>query len=577
MGNVADRARSRAKVWVRSKSFAVGATDRNGGTRTRGAFDDIDASYRLTRLRTLSHLAVGLLPPVWREWAAERFLRRPGAPGPASEHVMQYLLSAARRRQKSGRRPEATVVKGADSFYEAQYRQYLNPTMGAFAMTSLRALLAAGSAPRGLLWWRRRKTFAAMLDETAGVLPIMVISHQTVAVPMLLPLPNSRTGRDAAMRWLLGRGVMPVFYRELVVGEEVNCAQPNMRAREQRRHGALLELLECVIKSRKLALLALHPHDPDAMGLHITLFATQILEPRRLEEDYGLPPTELDAHRKAASDAGCLLVFCVGGTEEVFTQCSQNLFVKRPIATQAGSSRPLWPNAWNLSLSLERLFNAQFETFQVTVSASGLPGASPRNGDRGKAAFVGRRGGKTFILIPYHPGNFIHGHTAKLWSNNYGSLMIFDDHTALTAVTIYGAARVVSHETVERDFAQIAREVVPCGPNDIAAQEPEYWYVQEVAELVQQIEPLAPNSLDPQRPTCSISAGGHAKHGKKPAYFAASSLKPYDRVLQHAREAAGRPIDPTGFEHRQWNERVQSDLDDRRAHLKSSLGQPTLE
>jgi hypothetical protein len=225
---------------------------------------------------------------------------------------------------------------------------------------------------------------------------------------------------------------------------------------------------------------------------------------------------------------------------------------------------------------LERLLNAQFETFQATVSARGLPGASPRNADRGKAAFVARRRGRTFLLIPYHPGNFIHGHAAKLWSNKYGSLMIFDDHTSLTSVTISGAARVLSHEKVERDFPCIARAATVQRRNGVTTLNPEYWYLQEVAELVQQTESLAANALDPQRPTCSISAGGYTKHDKKPAYFAANSLQPYDMSLQHQREATGRPTDPTGWERRQWNESVRSALDARHAHLTSISQQDLL-
>jgi len=89
----------------------------------------------------------------------------------------------------------------------------------------------------------------------------------------------------------------------------------------------------------------------------------------------------------------------------------------------------------------------------------------------------------------------------------------------------------------------------------------------EVAELVQQIEPLAISLLDPSRPTCSIQAGGLAHHGKKPAYFAADTLPPYDQAWQHEREAAGRPTDPTGEGHNQSVDAVTPALAARRAHL----------
>jgi len=64
----------------------------------------------------------------------------------------------------------------------------------------------------------------------------------------------------------------------------------------------------------------LHPHDPDAMGLHITLFAVEVLAPEQVEKDYGLAPDALIPWRKAALRKGRMLAFCVGATEEVFTQ-----------------------------------------------------------------------------------------------------------------------------------------------------------------------------------------------------------------------------------------------------------------
>jgi hypothetical protein len=171
---------------------------------------------------------------------------------------------------------------------------------------------------------------------------------------------------------------------------------------------------------------------------------------------YGLAPDALIPWRKAALREGRMFAFCVGATEEVFTQCSQNLFIKRPVPGSARKARAVQPNAWNSALSLEHLLAMQFETLQVTVSASGVPGASPRNGDRGKAAFLGRRGRKAYLLIPYHPGNAVHGHAAKLWTNTYGTVVIFDDHSALISVTVSGPSRVISHEKAKRAFPMIA-------------------------------------------------------------------------------------------------------------------------
>ena len=87
--------------------------------------------------------------------------------------------------------------------------------MGAFAMTATRVLLASGGPPRGYLWRRCRKTYAAMLEETHGASPIMVIDRETVALPLLLPrLDNEQT--RAIENWLNGRGGMPLAYSKLV-------------------------------------------------------------------------------------------------------------------------------------------------------------------------------------------------------------------------------------------------------------------------------------------------------------------------------------------------------------------------
>ena len=543
------------------------------GLRTRPSKHDQernhgDERYRLTVLRSCLHRAVGALPPNLREKAAEQFLRRTGSPGPAAEHVFQYLLSAEKAKEKgrAGHLEEATVAKGADNFYERQYRQYFNATMGAFALTAKMAFVCSGGAPRGWLWGRRRPIHAAMLEEIRGAPPIIVIDHQTVALPLLLPDPG--TDAAAADRWLAGSGPMPSRYRNIAAGEEVRCAERYVLARRRSADGALVELTDAVLQSGKLAILALHPYDPDAMALHITLFGSEVVEPDRVERDHGLVPGALDPWRCAARERGRFLRFLIGGVEELFTQCSQNLFIKRPLGDPATPRRAGWSNAWDPGLRLERLFEAQFEILQATVSTSGLPGASPRNGDRGKAAYVGRLRAKTFVLIPYFSANAVHGHAAKLWSNPRGQLVIWDDHGALSAVSITGPSWTVPHATVERDFPSIADDVATRHKrNGAAASHPEYWFLQEVVEIVQQSEPLVANSLDPSRPTCSIHAGGLAHHGKKPAYFAAETLPPYDQAWQHEREAAGRPIDPTGDGYAYWAYEVAPVLEARRAHL----------
>jgi len=533
--------------------------------------------YKLGRLTTFAHRAAGRLPPAWREAMAERWLRRQGAPAPAAEHVFQYLLSSERAKTQRDVRKGATVAKGADLFYERQYRQHFNPTMGAFAMTAALAGLGAGHPSQGRLWSRRRRTAAAMLDRIgAGGAPILVIDAETVAIPLLLPAPRDAQEGVAVARWLAGGRAMPQAYRDLARGEEISCFERGARAFERRAQGALLEVVDAVAKSRKLAVLALNPCDPDAMGLHVTLFDARFLTARLLEREHGLLREALAPSRAAAQACAALLIFCVGATEEVFTQCSQNLFVKRPLSEEETRRRAARRPSWSPALPIERLIGAQFELIQITVSASGLPGASPRNGDRGKAAFVERRKGRSFVLIPYFPGNHVHGHAAKLWSNPHGSLLIHDDTETGAAVEISGACFILSHQKALRAFPESAGKVLSIKRrNDSPMPDPEYWFVQEVEEIMTQRGALKPYALDPARPTCAISAGGQAHFDKKPAYFAAGSLPAYDMNLLHQREALGRRRDPSGAEHDRWNETVRDALLARLSHLEAvGLGMP---
>ena len=203
-------------------------------------------------------------------------------------------------------------------------------------------------------------------------------------------------------------------------------------------------------------------------------------------------------------------------------------------------------------------------------AASGLPGASPRNGDRGKAAFVERRKGRSFVLIPYFPGNHVHGHAAKLWSNPHGSLLIHDDTETGAAVTISGACSTLSHQKARRAFPESAGKVLSIKRRDGSPMpDPEYWFAQEVEEVMTQRSALKPYALDPARPTCAISAGGQAHFDKKPAYFAAGSLPAYDMNLLHQREASGRRRDPSGAEHDHWNLEVRDALLSRLSHLEA--------
>jgi hypothetical protein len=530
--------------------------------------EEVRLKPMITSTNTVKHRIVNGLSAQLREMLAEMFLRRASAPGPATEHAIQYLLSVAKaeRRQRQG--CEATVVAGADLFYQKQYRQFLNPTMGAFAMTATQALLGSGGKLQGKAWRRYRRTHAAVTVQVGEIMPIMVLNDQTVALPLLLPVLES----EPTCIWPLGTQAMPDAYRRMMEGEEVRCYSHGVHASERSADGSLISVLVAIRQSRKLAVLALHPHDPDAMGLHITLFDVGFLEPQQVKNEYGLPHKQLTMHIDTAKQLRRRLVYCVGGTEEVFTQCSQNLFAKQsPPAQQP--RRALAPNVWYPALPLHRLLSKQFETIQVTVSASGLPGASPRNGDQGKAVFVAYRDDKPLLLIPYHPGNAVHGHAAKLWCNPYGTLVISDDHCALTRVMIYGPSQVISHGQVVSDFPEIAAEVAAqTQKHGMPVADPQYWFLQEVAELIQEREPLPANVLFPSRAPCTISAGGKALHNKKPAYFNADSLQAYDQDLHHRRESHGRYRDPDGEAFRHWNESLTAALTARRGHLASVMG-----
>ncbi len=528
-----------------------------------------EGRYTRTLSGDLAHAALGALPPHWREAAGERWFRRRGVPGPANEHVFQYRLCKNASRDEYS---ESAGLKGADLFYERQYRQHLNATMTAYANTAAVALLGCGGKSRGRLWGRHRPLYTAMVEEAGGAPPVLVLDRQIVAVPLMLPQPAGLDRAEDIPRWLSRRLPMPLSYRKLIAGTSVQCATPGARARRRDAAGALIELADNVRHTGKLAILALHQHDPDAMGLHITLFGTQVISPEALEADYGLEKDFLEPWRVAAAARNAVLYFFVGATEELFAHCSLNLFVKRRVENPGNVP----PEAWDPSAPLEKLLAKQCELFQVTVSASGLPGISPRNCETGKAGTVVRDGGKLSILMPYFTGNFIHGHAAKIWSNPQGALMIRDDHTALSLIVLRGRAYTVSHEWVQEHFPDAAAWTAGrCKKSGEPAGAPEYWFVQEVSEILQQNEPLAANTLDPVRPTTTIHAAGPAHYIKKAHYFETANLPCYDQERQHEREHMGRPTDPSGASHRHWRKETAAAMAARRAHLERPSGTDT--
>lgn len=447
----------------------------------------VDGRYRISGLKVFAHRAISVLPPVYREKVAERFFRRAEAPAPAAEHVWQYLLSASRSEKKSGKKLEAIVAKGADNFYKSQYRQELNPTMGAFAMTATQVLLGTAGKQHGYMWGSHRETSTALIEKRDESAPILVLNERTIAIPLWLPELTNDAELEAKKNWCSKAVPMPTAFRNLMKGKQVNSYDPSIKAFERDSVASTIEVIDHLLYNPRLALLALHPHDPDAMGLHITLFGVELVDDQKLQQEYGLQKDVIGVYQDVARRNGVTVLFAVGETEEVFTQCSQNLFSKRPAIVDYQNSMA---QKWTPSQPLENLIKEQFELIQITVSSSGLPGASPRNGDKGKAAFLGRRNNKVSLLIPYHPGNFIHGHAAKLWSNPFGSLMISDDHTFLTRVIISGPCRIQKHNYIKVNFPEAAAAVADQkGRTGKPSPEPEYWFMQDVDKLIIERDP----------------------------------------------------------------------------------------
>lgn len=545
-------------------------------------------AYQLTsrRLRLLGVLAA--LPPALCGHLAEKHLRRPGQPGPAGEHVQQYLVSgtlARRRADDPGdairpdgepRGPRKPVHVGqADFFYRSQYRPRCSAVMGAFAATATQVLAASGSTARGHLWGRHRECHAAMLPRhgETGIRPILVLNDGAVAVAVCLPR-TGHPGSDLAVeQWMFEGAPLPDRLADVLRGEE-QASEPGIGQTLLRDHaGSVVALVDAARATGNLALLALHQRDPDAMGLHITLFGVEVVRPEQLVREYGLVDSDLESHRAYAQAENATLGYLVGGTEEVFTQCSQNLFVKELVSESADVAAEALPEtATEAPVSLEQLLAAQFESLQVTVDSSALPGASPRNGQIGGAALVGMRRGRKYVLIPYHPGNAIHGHAAKLWTNRRSALVVSDDHTYRRRATISGVSRVASHAWVTKRFPAASRAVThPDGGAEATVGIPVYWFVTRVDEVIWERGLLPQYRLSEGRAVCTINAGGQGRHTKQPKYFDAGTVDPYDLAQQHHREASGRPTDPSGIERSEWLVTSASALAAREEHLRTTV------
>jgi hypothetical protein len=64
---------------------------------------------------------------------------------------------------------------------------------------------------------------------------------------------------------------------------------------------SVMEVVEGALDTGRLAILALHPTDPDAMGLHITLFGVVGRDATTLAKEHGLPAEVLAPMVEAAA------------------------------------------------------------------------------------------------------------------------------------------------------------------------------------------------------------------------------------------------------------------------------------
>ncbi len=156
--------------------------------------------------------------------------------------------------------------------------------MGAFAMTSTQVLLTAGGYPKGILGWRRRSTNAALIEQVNDTASILVINSGTVAVPIWLPTLTDEHEQESAMCWFSRRGTMPSVYREIAIGKKVKSFYLSVTTYERDVAAANLKLLKLILENNRLALLALYPHDPHAIDLHITLFGVALVDVQKLQD-----------------------------------------------------------------------------------------------------------------------------------------------------------------------------------------------------------------------------------------------------------------------------------------------------
>ena len=223
---------------------------------------------------------------------------------------------------------------------------------------------------------------------------------------------------------------------------------------------------------------------------------------------------------------GALLIFCVGATEEVFTQCSQNLFIKRALPEAEARRRAARPPSPTAARRADRRAIRVVSDHRFRHWPSRRIATQRRSWqDRFRRAARG----PDIRADPVSSGQFRAWSRRKALVQSYGSLLVHDDTETGAAVTISGACSILTHLDALRAFPGSAEKVATIkNRKGSPMPDPEYWFAQVVEEILMQRGTLPPYALDPARPTCAIHSGGHALFDKKPAYFAAGSLPTYD-------------------------------------------------
>ena len=135
-----------------------------------------DRRYTRTLIGDFARATLRAVPPHWREAAAERWFRIPAHPVRQMSTSFNIFKARNARGHTDAGAGGIDRRQGRGFFYERQYRQYLNPTMGAYAATATVAFLGSGGQCRGHLWGKYRPVCAATLEAEAQGAPLSPFS-----------------------------------------------------------------------------------------------------------------------------------------------------------------------------------------------------------------------------------------------------------------------------------------------------------------------------------------------------------------------------------------------------------------